>query len=73
MPYTGEPDSMVNMTSFIAAIPWPVYPLAMLAFAVLMFIRNRKRYRRDFGDSPTIEDVRARYPRAKSIRLWKRR
>ncbi len=64
---------MYGMNSFIAAIPWQVYPLLMIAFVILIFIRNTKKYRREFGDSPTIEDIRARYPRAKVIRLWKKR
>jgi hypothetical protein len=53
----------------LRAVPWQVYPLLLVGLTVIIVIRNSIKYRREFGGSSTIEDIKTRYPRAKVFPL----
>jgi hypothetical protein len=57
------------MARILAAIPWPVWALAMLAVAALIVARRSLELRKKLGKAPTLEETRKIYPRAKIIKI----
>jgi hypothetical protein len=62
---------MAGMGRIFAVIPWPIYVLAMLAVAVFSVARNSFKLRKELGKTPTPDEIRDRYPKAKVFTLWR--
>lgn len=54
--------------------PWWYFTLVLaLAFFVFVIVRNSRRFRRELGAKPTVEEVRQKYPNAWVFLLRKRK
>jgi len=52
---------------------WWIFPSLFLVVAILILIRNTLRLKRQFGKEPTPDDIRKKYPRARTFRISKKR